>query len=92
MQVCGQHFTMPILERIQETVIIDPLISRRELSRQVCQWLDWRYPDGRLKDMSCRKALVELNRKGVLDLPDAHGNHFVHLNAMYGLQSYQQIF
>lgn len=74
MQVCGQHFTMPILERIQETALGDPSISRRELSRQVCQWLDWRFPDGRFKDMSCRKALAELNRKGVLDLPPAQNS------------------
>lgn len=66
---------MPIIDRIQQTVASDPLVSRRELSRQICQWLDWRYPDGRLKDMSCRKALVELNRKGVLDLPPSQNNY-----------------
>lgn len=48
---------------------MEPAISRLELSRRVCQWLDWRSPSGRLQDMSCRKALVQLNRRGVLDLP-----------------------
>lgn len=48
---------------------MEPAISRLQLSRRVCQWLDWRSPSGRLKDMSCRKALAQLNRRGVLDLP-----------------------
>ena len=44
-------------------------MSRRELSRQVCDLLNWRFADGRFKDMSCRKALLALGRRGVLDLP-----------------------
>jgi hypothetical protein len=48
---------------------MEPAISRLELSRRVCQWLDWRSPSGRLQDMSCRKALAQLNRRGVLELP-----------------------
>ena len=48
---------------------MEPAISRLELSRRVCRWLDWRSPSGRLQDMSCRKALAQLNRRGVLDLP-----------------------
>ena len=37
--------------------------------------MDWRKPDGELKDMGCRKALCEMNRRGVLDLPDAPRPH-----------------
>jgi hypothetical protein len=48
---------------------MEPAISRLELSRRVCQWLDWRSPSGRLQDMSCRKALAQLNHRGFLDLP-----------------------
>ncbi len=48
---------------------MEPAISRLELSRRVCQWLDWRSPSGRLQDMSCRKALAQLNHRGILDLP-----------------------
>jgi len=75
MQICGQHFTQQMVDRIQETVDADPGLSRRELSRRVCEWMDWRKPDGKLKDMSCRKALSEMNRRGVLDLPDAPRPH-----------------
>ncbi len=69
MDVCGQHFPRSVLDRIQETVRTEPSISRLELSRQVCEWLNWRSPSGRLQEMSCRKALAKLNQRGVLDLP-----------------------
>jgi hypothetical protein len=69
MYVCGQHIPQSVLDRIQETVRTEPSISRLELSRRVCQWLDWRSPNGRLQEMSCRKALAKLNHLGMLDLP-----------------------
>lgn len=48
-----------------------PEISRRALSRRVCELLDWRHADGRLKDMSCRKALSCLHKNGSLQMLDA---------------------
>jgi len=69
MYVCGQHFSQSILDRIQETVRREPSVSRLDLSRRVCEWLNWRSPNGRLQDMSCRKALAQLNHRGLLDLP-----------------------
>jgi hypothetical protein len=58
-----------MLDRIQETVQVEPSISRLNLSRRVCEWLAWRSPNGRLKEMSCRKALLKLDVSGVLALP-----------------------
>jgi hypothetical protein len=69
MVVCGQYFSQDTLNRIQETLTCDPSISQLELSRRICQWLDWRSPNGRLKDMSCRKALIQLERQGLFELP-----------------------
>jgi hypothetical protein len=68
MVVCGQEFTSEVLGRIQSLIAEQPTLSRRALSRQVCQWLDWRGPDGRLKQMSCRVALLRLHRRGHLAL------------------------
>ena len=73
MVVCGRQFSSDMISRIQTTVNGDALLSRRKLSRQVCEWLDWRSPNGRLQEMSCRKALAELNRRKVLVLPDRSG-------------------
>ena len=70
MEVCGQHFSRPLLDKIQETVRTEPSISRRDLSRRICDWINWRSPNGQLKDMSCRKALAILNRRGLVDLPE----------------------
>ena len=69
MVVCGRHFGNEMLSRIQAAVNAESSLSRRQLSRRVCQWLDWRSPNGRWQEMSCRKALAKLNRLGVLVLP-----------------------
>lgn len=71
MRICDQDFTNELVARIQATVDADPAISRRALSLQVCQWLDWRSPNGKLKEMSCRVALLKLHRQGLLKLPEA---------------------
>ncbi len=62
-----------MIERIEAAVQTEPDLSRRALSRRVCQWLDWRRPDGRLKEMSCRAALRKLETREVLQLPAARG-------------------
>src|SRR2546427_12744254 len=67
--VCGTVFTGEMISRIQPKVNAEPDLSRRQLSRQVCEWLDWRKADGGWKEGSCRKALARLNRKKVLVLP-----------------------
>ena len=69
MNVCGQHFSPAVLDRIQETVRAEPSIPRLDLSRRVCEWMNWVSPNGRMKEMSCRKALGKLNAAGVIDLP-----------------------
>ena len=69
MRICGQEFSPSILEQIQEAVTAEPEISRRSLSRRVCQWLDWRSDSGEWQEGGCRRALAELDRRRVLDLP-----------------------
>ena len=69
MRICGQEFSLDILGRIRDTVVAEPQISRRSLSRRVCQWLDWRSDRGHWQEGGCRKALVELERRQVLELP-----------------------
>ena len=49
----------------------DPALNRAALSRVVCERLDWRKPDGGLKDMSARVALLRMHREGVIALPPA---------------------
>ena len=66
----GKFFTDEILDRIRETISKEPSISRRQLSLRVCEWMDWINPaTDKLQEMSCRKALLELDRRGVIALP-----------------------
>lgn len=69
MVVCGQSFSPEMLERIGAMLKEEPHLSRRALSRRVCEWLNWRSANGRLKEMSCRVALGKLARAGVLEIP-----------------------
>ena len=70
MQVIGQEFSDELITRIATAVETEPSLSRSALSRRVCDWLDWRAPNGSLKDMSCRTALLRLHAKGLIPLPD----------------------
>jgi hypothetical protein len=74
MLICGQEFDDEILERISAAVVEDgPGLSRRALSMRVCEWLNWRSPNGKPKDMTCRTALLKLNRQGIIPLPEPVG-------------------
>lgn len=69
MEVCGQEFSPELLQRIQRVVDSEPGLSRRELSRRVCAWLNWRTAGQELKQVSCRVALRKLQARGALELP-----------------------
>jgi hypothetical protein len=49
----------------------DATLTRTALSREVAGWPDWRDARGRLRDMSCRVALLALERRGLIALPAA---------------------
>ena len=66
----GKFFTDEILGRIRETITNESSISRRQLSLRVCEWMNWKNPaTNKLQEMSCRKALLELDRKEIITLP-----------------------
>lgn len=69
MTINGKIFSQDIIDRINKFVRENPEISRRQLSLQVCQWLDWRGANGKFKEMSCRVALLRLHRQGMITLP-----------------------
>lgn len=68
MWISGQWFGLEVVEQIAATVKAIPTMLRRELSRRVCGWLDWRAPNGMLRELSCRKALQQLARRGHVEL------------------------
>src|SRR4249920_177053 len=69
VSVGGRSFSREMLERINTQVRAEPEISRRQLSLRVCEWMDWHNAAGRAQEMSCRKTLVALHRRGMIELP-----------------------
>ena len=69
MWLSGQWFGPELVERIAATIAAEPAISRRALSRRVCEWLEWRALTGTLREVGCRKALLELEQRGGIQLP-----------------------
>ena len=74
MFISGQQFTDKIISRIKKFIKRDPEESRRSLSRRVCDLMNWRSANGRLQEMSCRKALGKLDKLGAIKLPERTGN------------------
>lgn len=66
---CGRDFTRKEIDRIRELIAADPPLNRAQLSRRVCDELRWVRPDGARKDMSCRVAMLRMERDGLICLP-----------------------
>jgi hypothetical protein len=66
---CGRLFQPDELQRIAELVRAQPQRNRAQLSRLVCDLLPWQRPNGQRKEMSCRVALLRMQRDGLLRLP-----------------------
>lgn len=66
---CGREFTLEELHEIQAIIASPAGVTRSAISRLVCERLNWRKPDGGLKDMSCRVALLRMQADGLIALP-----------------------
>ncbi|MFN3532142.1 MAG: hypothetical protein ACK41Q_06445 [Candidatus Brocadia sp.] len=69
MRICGKEITDEDISRIRDIIAENWQKSRTQLSRQICEALEWRGPNGRLKDASCRVVLLRLHRRGIIQLP-----------------------
>ena len=67
---CGQEIPREDLCLIQEVVRTCAGISRTELSHTVCELLEWRRANGRLKARECLDLLERLEDQGILKLPE----------------------
>jgi Domain of unknown function (DUF4338) len=75
MRYCGRNFTEEELAWLRRTITDRPEASRKDLSVLFCQTANWLKPDGGLKDMSCRLALLKMERDGHLALPPPKTKH-----------------
>lgn len=69
MVIRGRQFNYSDIEMIKETISEHPSLNRRQLSLSIAERLNWRQPNGNLKDRAVRDVLLRLNDKGVIGLP-----------------------
>lgn len=65
----GRDFSPEEIEEIRSWIRDDPALHRTALSRKICQTFGWLKPNGSQKDMSCRVALLRMERDGLIVLP-----------------------
>lgn len=63
---CGHQLSAEELRLIRDTIHDFPALSLTELSRTICELLDWRRPTGALKDHECYLFLQRLKDRGWL--------------------------
>lgn len=65
----GQSIDRRQVAWIREFIAAHPASSRWKLSRQLCEALGWKQPNGALRDVVCRGFLLMLERAGQIELP-----------------------
>ena len=71
VRFCGVPVSDEQLALITQIVTRYGGLSRTELANTVCELLDWRRPNGKLKTVECRQFLEQLHAEAVLSLPIA---------------------
>lgn len=62
-------FTEADMHRIRTIIADHPEANRSRLATMVCQDLDWRGIDGRLREMRCRVVMLRMHEEGLISLP-----------------------
>jgi hypothetical protein len=65
----GRRFSDGEVELIREVCEKHRDDSRRKISMVVCELINWRQPNERLKDRACRDVLLRMNERGLIALP-----------------------
>jgi len=69
MRYRGREFSESEIDRIRTLIVEEGQHGRTHISRRVCEELSWLRLDGRLKDMACRVALLQMEKDGHIELP-----------------------
>lgn len=69
LTLAGRTFSAKQLRLIRQLLVNHPHLSRHELAATVCELLDWRRPNGRLKTREGRDLLQQLAEREALRLP-----------------------
>jgi len=66
---CAREFSASDIQTIRDLIAQNPKLQRSALSRKLCQLWGWTKPNGQLKDMTCRVALLRMQADGLITLP-----------------------
>lgn len=66
----GRVVTEEDIGFIKELISVHRHVSRRGLSKKLCEAWNWVQPNGQLRDMVCRGLMLELHRGGHISLPE----------------------
>ncbi|NBT56345.1 MAG: DUF4338 domain-containing protein [Betaproteobacteria bacterium] len=66
---CARDFSVEDIQTIRDLIAQDQRLQRSALSRKLCQLWGWTKPNGELKDMTCRVALLRMQADGLIELP-----------------------
>jgi len=66
---CAREFSADDVQTIRDLIAQDHKLQRSALSRKLCQLWGWTKPNGELKDMICRVALLRMQADGLITLP-----------------------
>jgi hypothetical protein len=66
---CGRTFSARELGLMQQIAREFASLGVTEISRTICELLDWKRPSGQLKNHECRQLLEQLHEQGWLRLP-----------------------
>jgi hypothetical protein len=72
---CGREFGAEDIQAIRQLIEYNPGMRRAALSRKLCELFDWTRPNGQLKDMTCRVALLRMQADGLIRLPASRMSH-----------------
>lgn len=66
---CGRDFSVDDLHAITALIEQSPSATRASLSRDICVMFNWLKPNGGLKDMTARVAMLRMQSDGLISLP-----------------------
>ena len=66
---CGRTFPARELELMRQTAAEFAALGITEVARTICELLEWKRPNGGLKNHECRQLLERLQEQGWLQLP-----------------------
>lgn len=69
LKFCGEPLTGKQTDLLMELVEEFWGISRTELAATICELLEWRRPNGKLKTVECGQFLGDLESRGLIGLP-----------------------